>query len=188
MAELSLDTLDLDALEPSRELDALVEKEIFGDDLRATTDGRLASAFHCFGDAYRWSAVVPTNEWIDYSWPGFTVAKRYWDAREGQPWQHDLEQHVADWRAEPRPFSRAAKDGVPLMEPVGEIVRELERRSFSFGMWSVPLISSVQPGTKAAFRFGVHPPEPGDAKICHPDPRLAIIGAALKAVKEERNG
>lgn len=113
-----------------RELDVAFCEIMFGDDLTANTEERIEQAcapvlsvYNCgkglsvnvrvYGNPtdmkIKHGVVIETARWAgncvipfqNADRPGMFDYSYIWNSRHGKPYQSDLEQHVANWRAEP---------------------------------------------------------------------------------------
>ncbi len=117
----------------ARALNTCVEASL-GDDLTANTEDRIDKALQSwveprnsdghFETAIAWNSQTEDRRaLIGYGYIGRSW-RFAWNERHGQPWQSDIEKHVSEWRAEPRPW--ATDDALAL--------RELWPRLFALGV------------------------------------------------------
>ena len=72
-----------------------------------------------------------------------------------------------------------------------EVIERMKALGYSVTLWDAPVVSSVLPGTLAAFKRGLRPPELGDPSAFEgrgatlPE---AVCRAALRAVRAGRDG
>jgi CubicO group peptidase (beta-lactamase class C family) len=84
------------------ELRVAVELLVRKDDLTANTDERIEQAIESGwrpGGIWKWDGRE-----FGYSDVLWSVAGNIWGSRSGQPYEASIEQHVANWRAEPLPM------------------------------------------------------------------------------------
>ena len=107
-----------------RELRVAVSLLVLGDDLTANTDERIekaiASGWHKLG--WKWNGNVYAA--CDVPW---ICEGNIWNDRGNEPYGSDLEQHVANWRAEPLPM--------PLEWCVPELMHDRWALRLSNGEW-----------------------------------------------------
>ena len=87
------------------ELCRYVELYCFGDDGTANTDEDIVYAIALGFRGYVTGWVFNGNKYPEGGVLENLDEMTIWHNRHGQPWQSDLEAHVAAWRAEPRDFS-----------------------------------------------------------------------------------
>lgn len=81
-------------------------------------------------------------------------------------------------------------------EQAWKVIERMNYCGYSYGIWGVPSISSVQSGVRAAFAYGVHPPDAkglqgGHGSEAETMPEAvcrAAIGALLGREKEVTGG
>ena len=95
------------------EINREVERIIFGDGLTANTEKHIINAVSMYIGATGPEFILNSGHRIDMSecpdvYRGLTANDNYtawiWFEREGKPYQSAIEQHVTDYRRQPRPF------------------------------------------------------------------------------------
>lgn len=79
--------------EQQHQCNVLVELHVFGNDLKARDVDEFVDCIDSFQHKYM---CADGRAFLSPAW--------MYANREGQPWQTDIEAHVANWRRQPRPF------------------------------------------------------------------------------------